>query len=112
MKTKEMQRPCGNPHCSTSTGIHEGLTFGWGELDDYGYWEHPCAICARDFDEKRPELQKTHSQEKPENVEWLYISGWPFPDQDISELEKQWKENHLDREDFSEEFEELFGLPD
>lgn len=45
--------------CSCSTGIHEtsdddgspeypwALTFGRGKLDDHGYWEIPCAVCAR-----------------------------------------------------------------
>jgi hypothetical protein len=49
--------------CKVSTGIYDttcfdaegkiinngphGLTFGQGELDDYGYWEIPCAQCAR-----------------------------------------------------------------
>lgn len=37
--------PCGNADCSTSTGIDDYLTFGSGDLDDYGFWEHPCAIC-------------------------------------------------------------------
>lgn len=45
--------------CGASTGIHEsddsdgtpqnpwGLTFGSGQLDDYGYWEIGCSECAR-----------------------------------------------------------------
>lgn len=45
--------------CSASTGIHElpdadgsasrpwGLTFGSGKLNSSGYWEIPCAECAR-----------------------------------------------------------------
>lgn len=45
--------------CNISTGIHEsldadgtkekpyGFTFGFGELDSNGYWEHPCDECAR-----------------------------------------------------------------
>lgn len=37
---------CGNPECSTSTGICGSITHGHGELDDYGYWEFPCFVCA------------------------------------------------------------------
>lgn len=44
-----------HPNCSVSTGIHEGLTFGSGELDYYGYWEIPCVICARAHEQKHPE---------------------------------------------------------
>jgi len=45
-------KACGNSDCCVSTGIHEGLTFGRGELDDLGYWEIPCGICAREWEEK------------------------------------------------------------
>ncbi len=38
-------RPCGNPECSTCTGIDDRLTFGSGELDDNGFWQFPCKIC-------------------------------------------------------------------
>ena len=48
-------KACGNSDCCVSTGIHEGLTFGRGELDDLGYWEIPCGICAREWEEKYPE---------------------------------------------------------
>jgi len=41
--------------CSWSTGIHDGLTVGQGELDFYGYWERPCSICARKAEKKHPE---------------------------------------------------------
>jgi len=47
--------PCGNPDCGVSTGIHEGPTFGSGELDDHGYWEHPCGPCARRWEAEHPE---------------------------------------------------------
>jgi hypothetical protein len=46
---------CARPDCGGSTGIHGGLTFGWGELDDHGYWEHPCAPCARAYEARVPE---------------------------------------------------------
>jgi len=41
--------------CKISTGIHDGLTFGSGELDDCGYWEHPCYDCARAWEKEYPE---------------------------------------------------------
>ena len=40
-------KACGNPNCSVSTGICGSQTFGSGELDDNGYWEHPCGACER-----------------------------------------------------------------
>jgi hypothetical protein len=46
---------CENPNCCASTGIHGGLTFGSGKLDTYGYWEYPCARCARAFEKLHPE---------------------------------------------------------
>jgi len=53
---KKRQRPCGNPKCSASTGICESTTFGSGELDQYGYWEFPCSICAREYERKYGEI--------------------------------------------------------
>lgn len=41
-----MKRPCGNRLCCTSTGIHDGLTYGSGQLDSYGFWSRPCRKCA------------------------------------------------------------------
>jgi hypothetical protein len=41
--------------CGVSTGICERLTFGGGELDDYGYWEFPCDECARENEKNYPE---------------------------------------------------------
>lgn len=38
---------CGREECGASTGIDESTTFGTGELDQNGYWEHPCAVCKR-----------------------------------------------------------------
>lgn len=50
-----MARPCGNDDCAVSTGICERLTFGHGDLDDLGYWEIPCEVCARDHERRHPE---------------------------------------------------------
>lgn len=55
---------CGNSHCSVSTGIHDGLTFGYGKLDHNGYWQHPCRPCAKAFDERNPGSE--------------YGPAWPF----------------------------------
>jgi len=41
--------------CCFSTGIHEGLTVGQGELDQYGYWERPCPTCARKEEKNYPD---------------------------------------------------------
>lgn len=40
-----MSKKCGNEGCSVSTGICGSLTFGWGNLDDNGFWEFPCEKC-------------------------------------------------------------------
>ena len=49
------KRPCGNPECTVSSGIHEGLTFGSGTICFNGFWSNPCAICARDYERRHPE---------------------------------------------------------
>jgi hypothetical protein len=84
-------RPCGNPRCSCSTGIHEGLTFGSGRLDSLGYWSKPCHVCARanDADQKdqRARVARdlvSHGKSKRyvrryiATAEWLWIESWPF----------------------------------
>jgi hypothetical protein len=44
---------CKNPEdCSVSTGICGQLTFGWGNLDFNGYWEHECEECEKDHHKK------------------------------------------------------------
>jgi hypothetical protein len=59
-----VQRPKPSCRCAASTGIHDsgdsdgtpqkpwGLTFGSGQLDDYGYWQRPCSKCARWHEEQ------------------------------------------------------------
>lgn len=89
------QRPCGNSDCSVSTGIHEGLTFGSGELDNNGYWEKPCKICAAGWEKKREnEKQERIAEFKSRNPsitekdvqlfindhEYLSIPAWPGPE--------------------------------
>lgn len=60
---KRCTKVCGNPHCGISTGFHEGLTFGSGDLDFNGFWEKPCDLCARAW-------EKAHPENGP---------CWPFP---------------------------------
>lgn len=60
--------------CSVSTGIHEGLTFGQGELDQHGYWEFPCPSCAR-YKEWRDEV--------PFNTYWPFTKAKPADPQDV-----------------------------
>lgn len=59
--------PCGNHQCGASSGIHDGLTFGSGELDDYGYWEFPCYTCARSFEKAHPEYPQCWPFKKEES---------------------------------------------
>ena len=51
---KRFVRPSGHD-CSTSTGIHDALTFGTGRLDVHGFWEHGCHECARAHEQQFPE---------------------------------------------------------
>jgi len=51
-----MDKACNNPKCGVSTSMFmEQLTFGSGDLDEYGFWEYPCAICAREYERRHPE---------------------------------------------------------
>lgn len=92
---------CGNNWCSCSTGIHEGLTFGSGDLDQYGYWEKPCRICAVAHDAemdagRRDRLEQEYllqyceqdgmdlaeaQQHLRRYHQWLYEPAWPFTDE-------------------------------
>ena len=41
---------CERPECHASS--FEGMaTFGTGKLDEYGFWEYPCPICKKAWDE-------------------------------------------------------------
>jgi hypothetical protein len=46
---------CGNPDCGASSTILETPSFGRGELDPNGFWEFPCAACARAWEKLYPE---------------------------------------------------------
>ena len=54
--------------CAASTGIHDGLTFGQGELDKNGFWEFPCESCAR-FHE--------YFDDEPFNTYWPFTKAKP-----------------------------------
>lgn len=44
-------KACGLGFCKVSTSVDDRtLTFGHGELDEYGFWEHPCRPCAKHFE--------------------------------------------------------------
>ena len=48
-----MSKLCGNPECAASS-FEDIPTFGSGEMDQYGFFEKPCWICARKFEELEP----------------------------------------------------------
>ena len=78
---------CGRPECSVSTGIHEGVTFGSGMLDPYGFWEKPCRECAVAWEKMYPheapcwppdhfDVEK-HLQQQAEEQEF-WKKSYPF----------------------------------
>lgn len=77
-------KPCNNPECSVSTGIHEGLTFGHGGLDHNGFWSEPCKLCARD-----------HERRHPEDGEC-----WPFSDSDLEAIKRAMKKTSQASKDY------------
>lgn len=84
---------CGNPKCNSAESIHGSLTFGWGQLDKFGYWEYGCRICARNWDIQikqtkdvlyKDMLEKGNSHEEAisylKTEEWLNNPAWPYND--------------------------------
>ncbi len=88
---------CGNNWCSVSSGIHEGYTFGSGELDDYGYWSKPCRICAEQHDVEFAAGRRDaiiaeqveyyrglgHTAQAALEIiqrhhQWIYLPAWPY----------------------------------
>jgi len=68
---KQSGKYCGNPDCGVSSGICERITFGSGELDDHGYWEHPCVICAAVAQRFTPSLGEVWPQPGEHKIpEW------------------------------------------
>jgi len=66
MIKKEKVAPCGNPKCTASSGICDRPTFGHGLLSTMGYWEHPCFVCARDWEIRFKEQAWPHKGENKE----------------------------------------------
>lgn len=55
VERRKAVRACGKADCATSTSIDDvTLTFGRGTLDDYGYWEFPCKVCAEAYKKDHP----------------------------------------------------------
>lgn len=50
-----MSKLCGNPDCHASS-FEDIPTFGSGELDEYGFWDKPCSICARKYEKLTGEI--------------------------------------------------------
>lgn len=82
-----MPKSCGNQNCCSSTGIHEGMTFGHGRLDEYGFWEFPCRTCAKEWDANKEQRisdlkNQGFTQEKLDSNDyaWVTMPGWPFDD--------------------------------
>lgn len=46
-KNRARKAACGRGDCGVSTGIHGGLTFGFGHLDHNGFWEQECEPCTK-----------------------------------------------------------------
>jgi hypothetical protein len=60
---------CGDPECSTSSGYADELTFGKNEEDPdvfNGYWDSPCYVCARAFEEANPDWVPKYGRCWPE----------------------------------------------
>ena len=68
METSITKHPiCGNDKCCSSTGIHGGLTHGWGYLDFNGFWQFEC-----------PESNNLHR--KQDNILYLNLGQLEFID--------------------------------
>jgi hypothetical protein len=70
LRVQRFVRPAGHRKCRVSSGIHDCLTFGYGELDYHGFWEHGCYECAR-----------AHEQQFPNDG-----PCWPHTPKQISEM--------------------------
>lgn len=47
---------CNVPGCKVSSTIAGQVSFGWGQLDSDGFWEHPCWLCAQAWRRQYPKL--------------------------------------------------------
>ena len=62
---KMFESPAGHEKCKTSSTVMDTLSFGTGELDEHGFWEHGCYECARAHEKQFPEegICWPHSEE-------------------------------------------------
>lgn len=61
---KKFIKPEGHNDCKCSTNIADEISFGKGELDEYGFWSIPCNECARAWEKQYPEMGKCWPHEK------------------------------------------------
>ncbi len=59
---------CNNPDCCASTNIAGYASFGSGELDEWGFWEKPCSVCARSYEKSTGE------------------TAWPYTDEQLATI--------------------------
>jgi hypothetical protein len=55
------------PHdsdCCSSTTIAGEISFGTGELDDYGFWQFPCRLCAEAYELQTNKVAWPHAPKK------------------------------------------------
>lgn len=90
-------KACGNPDCCCSSGIHDGITFGSGELDQFGFWEFPCRPCAVAADARMAAGERDrliahyvdhyrslgHTPQAAllqvqRDHQWVYLAAWPY----------------------------------
>jgi hypothetical protein len=69
-------RPCGNRECTASTGLHDDLSFGSGYLDFSGYFEKPCATCARAWEVHDGKCIGTYAPFPAEAEAWERGMDW------------------------------------
>ena len=94
-----MTQKCGKSDFRRAGSIEGGITFGSGMIDDYGFWQFPCRVCAEDFDARIEEIKEGIRQELlfqeqlPLTIaqhiasqDWLFIPAWPRADQDVNKL--------------------------
>ena len=85
-KVKRFKRPKGH-QCKVSTGIHDCLTFGTGELNDNGFWEHSCEACARAYEQQFPEDGPCwpHTQEQLKQMGFERVKPHQITDKQVME---------------------------
>lgn len=72
---KNKTKFCGDPECSTSTGICGTITQGKGELSGNGYWEFPCEVCEEHYATQDRQLEKGDKMLTKIHVTQEHING-------------------------------------